>query len=95
MELSFVDFNILEGSFWIVCTFLCVVGYTYFRALPSAFWYVLGALFVLFAASDYIEAYFQLYFLTSEGQWLLVWKILCLAGFALCLCWYIKVRFKK
>lgn len=95
MELSFVSFNFVEGGFWALCAVLCLVGKWRLALLPHRFWYTLSVFFVLFSASDFIEGYFLVDFLRPGGEWLLWWKVLCIAGFVGCLVWYSVIRYSK
>jgi hypothetical protein len=91
--LSFTNFNLLEGVFWIGCAVVSVLFRDHF--LIPRFWYLLSVDFILFGLSDFVEAYYPKSFLDPGAEWLLVWKITCLVWFCNSLVWYISMRIKN
>lgn len=94
-DLSFTDFNLLEGTFWIICATISFLSCYYVRFLPRVFWHVLSLDFVLFGISDFVEVYYPVTFLEHGGEWIFVWKLLCIAGFVGCFIWYLRISLQK
>ena len=92
LGLSITDFNLIEGVFWIFCSLVSLAANHRSRLVSPPFWYVLALDFLLFGISDFVEAYYPVSFLEPGGQWLFVWKIICVGGFGGCLIWYVKDR---
>jgi len=94
-DLSFTHFNLLEGTFWVACAAIAFFIRRRVRFLPVTFRYLLSLSFILFGMSDFVEVYYPISFLDHGGEWLFVWKLLCIAGFISCFFWYLKIRFRK
>jgi hypothetical protein len=92
--LSFINFNLFEGGFWIFCSLIALLGVRFKVALPR-FWYLLALDFLLFGISDFVEAYYPVSFLDPGGEWLFAWKIICVLVFVACFAWYLVIMIKK
>jgi hypothetical protein len=92
---SFVEFNLLEGVFWLCCAGVSLSPLAMATNVPKQFWKVLATNFVLFGLSDFVEAYYPVSFLDAGGEWLLAWKVICILVFVDCLVWYVVARTKK
>lgn len=94
-ELSFIEFNLVEGIFWVSCAIVTRFVLRRFHFMSHRLRYFLSADFVLFGMSDIVEAYYPSSFLDKGGEWLFVWKALCIAGFVVSCVWYAVERSKK
>ena len=91
--LSAAEFNLIEGAFWLLLGFVCLVFYS---KVPSTFrWLCLFAVlvFITFGLSDFVEAYYGS-FLVSGMEWLLLWKTVDVLGLVLIVVWYTVLRLK-
>lgn len=95
LDFSFTDFNLLEGMFWVICAIVSFLTRHRIGSLPYAFWHILSLDFFLFGISDFVEAYYPLSFLEHGGEWLFIWKLLCIIGFIGCFIWYLIIRIRE
>jgi hypothetical protein len=80
LELSFTSFNLVEGIFWMMCAYISV-SFLPKRIVSPRLHYAIGFDFLLFSISDFVEAYYPVSFLEPGGEWLLIWKVLCIGIF--------------
>lgn len=92
--LPFIEFNLLEGGFWFLCAILCYLACSKTHVMTRVFWNFLCIDFILFGLSDFTEAFYPTSFLQPGGEWLLVWKLLCIVGFVGSFGWYLIVRIR-
>lgn len=92
-NLTSEQFNFIEGIFWIVLGFVCLIIYLRFKNLNKSF--VLFSVFVLttFGISDFLQVVYGS-FLVPGMEWLFVWKIVDVIGLFGILFWYINLRIK-
>ena len=90
--LSFMAFNLLEGTFWILCGLVALFAGRNIHTFSPLFWQLFSATFILFGVSDYVEAHVRVSLFEVGGEWLLMWKILCVISLSVCFVWYIYKR---
>ncbi|MEI7480270.1 MAG: hypothetical protein WCJ59_01460 [bacterium] len=91
-QVTFIVFNLCESIFWFCFSILSLVGLKKYKIMPAKFWYFLAIDFLIFGISDIVEAFYPVSFFSPVGEWLFIWKTLCVIGFVLAIGWYLKVR---
>ena len=87
---NFVQFNLIEGIFWIVLGLFLFVSYKFIPKVYIKLSLVAGVLLMIFGISDFVEIYMGGFL---SGQWcLLIWKILNIAGLIAVAVWYFKLK---
>ncbi len=81
--------NLVEAGFWISFGLVVLLGLCKRARRVTAFTIITAAIIVLFGVSDLVEAQTGAWW---RPWWLLVWKADCLAGMALCLWTFLRVR---
>ncbi|MCC7004536.1 hypothetical protein IT397_01315 [Candidatus Nomurabacteria bacterium] len=92
---SFINFNLAEGTFWIILGIIFLVFGLRSNKLLVSFWYTVSINFLLFGISDYVEAFYPVSFLSNGGEWLFLWKIFNVLIFIISFFWYLYLRIKK
>ena len=95
VSLDFAEFNILEGSFWIVLSIAVLIMSNYIHEPRKQFWYLASVTLILFGVSDFFEVYMQRSFFEQGLEWLLVWKIICVFIIVILFVFYIRCRLKS
>ena len=90
--LSFIQFNLIEGFFWLFCALICTLTSFRPKSVSMRVWRLLALDFALFGISDFVEAYYPVSFLQPGGEWLLIWKVLCIIGFVVAAIWNMRER---
>ena len=93
-NLSSEMFNSIEGFFWIILGM--VMRWCYLN-LKSKFktWALFSAVVLFtFGISDFVQVLYGS-FLQPHLLWLLIWKIINVAGLVLSIFWYILIRLKN
>ncbi|MFT7507501.1 MAG: hypothetical protein ACI92I_000656 [Acidimicrobiales bacterium] len=93
MNVSFEQFNTIEGLFWILLSFIVFVGIRFVPAAYRLLAVTTGGVFFMFGMSDFVEIYTGGFI--GVAPWLLVWKIVCVTGLLFSLAWYIKLRLTR
>lgn len=79
------QFNYVEAWFWITTALVVLVGSLSARKKPIGLYLCLSLLLILFGLSDFVEMQTGAWW---KPWWLLLWKGLCLVGFAGCFLYY-------
>lgn len=90
--MSFEVFNVIEAIFWLGCALVSLCAMKKVKMLSRIFWISLALAFFLFGVSDVAEVWYGGSFLLPGGEWLLVWKGLCIIGFVVLLVHYFRIR---
>jgi hypothetical protein len=90
--LSFLEFNVIEGFFWILLSALVMWGFPRIPRLASRLGPTLSGTLFFFGLSDLVEAIYPVTFLEQGGWWLFLWKSLCVAALVFCAVWYVRDR---
>ena len=94
LNISSEQFNLIEGCFWVALGALIL--FSYFRLAQSYRRLALFASFVLitFGVSDFMQVLYGSFF-QAGMEWLLLWKVLDVAGLVVVFVWYIRLRLKS
>jgi phosphotransferase system glucose/maltose/N-acetylglucosamine-specific IIC component len=72
-------FNFIEGIFWITVGVLVFIYSFKAKVLVHNIYYIGSVLLIVFVLSDFVEIHSGAWW---RPWWLLIWKGVCLAGFA-------------
>ncbi|KND49220.1 MAG: hypothetical protein AB203_02380 [Parcubacteria bacterium C7867-008] len=90
--MSFESFNLVEAGFWVACAVLTRTAIGKVKNIGPFFWKLLSINFFLFGLSDLAELMYGESFLLPGGEWLYLWKTLCVLGFVALTAYYLWVR---
>ncbi len=93
-NLSSEMFNSVEGLFWII---LGVVGWWCNFKLERKFkmWALFSSMvLVTFGISDFVQVFYGSFF-QPHLLWLLIWKVIGVAGLVVSIIWYILIRLRN
>ena len=93
--LTYLQFNFLEGLFWVVLASVCLFIAHRFRnsVYVKLAWFSATTL-LLFGISDFVELATDENFLYPT-HWLFLWKGACLVAMVFGVIWYLSLRLKK
>ncbi len=95
-NLSSEYFNLIEGGFWIVLGFVCLIIYFKNKSIYKNISLFSSFILITFGISDFFQVAYGS-FLVPGMEWLFIWKIIDVIGLFAILIWYIilKIRIQK